>query len=70
MKSDGPYIGHHYAINLQNLGPLVTVNGKLVTNVKSQMHVDTTAVQWHFHVVLFFVILNLNFNLTDAGAIF
>jgi len=36
---------------------------KLRPEVKSvSLHVDTTAVQWHFSVVLFFVILYCTFN--------
>jgi len=37
-----------YAVSIQNLG--------------MGLHVNTTAVQWHFTVVLFFVILDFNFN--------
>jgi len=39
---------------------------RLDTNVKSQSHslhyVDTTALQWHFTVVLLFAILHLKYN--------
>jgi len=51
MNSDGPYVCSRYSFT----NSLLQVKGM-------GLHVDRTAVQWHVTVVLFFVILDLNFN--------